>query len=270
MSAPRPFLGLVRPLVGVVHLPPLPGAPGHAGMDAVRRRAVADARALAAAGVDALVVENFGDAPFWKDDVPPATVAGLTAAALAVAEAAPRLTLGVNCLRNDARAALAVAAAVGAAFVRVNVLTGAMLTDQGVVEGRAAEIVRLRDALAPSVRIVADVLVKHAVPLAPQDVVEVARDTAERGGADALLVTGTRSARAPDDGRVRAVRAAVPRTPVLLGSGVTTANVAALLPHADGALVGSAFERGGRTGAPVDARRARAFVAAWRRARDAS
>jgi len=271
VTAPRTFLGTVRPLIGVVHLAALPGAPAHrGGMARVTGRAVADATTLVAGGVDALIVENYGDAPFWKDDVPPATVAALTAAVLAVRDAVPGTPLGVNCLRNDACAALGVAAACGALFVRVNVLTGAMVTDQGVVEGRAAEVARLRASLRPRIAIAADVLVKHASPLAPVDPAEVAADLVGRGGADALIVTGTRTGGAVDPARVRAVRAAAGRAPVLLGSGVRAGTVADLLPLADGAIVGSALERGGRAGNPVDAARVRVFAAAWRRARDAS
>ncbi len=271
MEAPRPFLGLHRPLIGVVHLAALPGAPRHrGGLEGVIARAVADAGSLAAVGVDALLVENYGDAPFWKDRVPPETVAALTAAALAVRAAAPHVPLGINCLRNDALAALGIAAATGAAFVRVNVLTGAMLTDQGVIEGRAAEVARLRAALCPRVSIAADVLVKHAVPLAPTDVARAAADLAGRGGADAVIVTGAHTAGAVDEGRVRAVRAAAGPRPVLLGSGVRAENVAELLAVADGAVVGSALKRAGRAENRVDRRRAAAFVAAYRRARGTS
>jgi len=270
VSATRTFLGIERPLIGVVHLAALPGAPAHRGPFArVLDRARKDAAALEAAGVDALIVENFGDAPFFKERVPAETIAGLTAAALAVA-AEVDLPLGINCLRNDAHAALAVAAACNAAFVRVNVLTGAMVTDQGLVEGRAAEVARLRASLCPRVQIAADVLVKHAVPLAPTDPAEVTRDTLGRGGAGAVIVTGARTGAGVDDALLVAVRQAAGRHPVLLGSGVTAATVGALLPLADGAIVGSALERGGRAGSAVDPARAARFVAAYHRARDSA
>jgi membrane complex biogenesis BtpA family protein len=126
-------------LVGVVHLAPLPGSPrASAPCSAVARAAAEDARTLAAAGFDGVIVENFGDAPFFADRVPSVTVSAMTACVLAVREACPELALGVNVLRNDAEAALGVAVVCGASFVRVNVHTGARVTDQGVVEGRAA------------------------------------------------------------------------------------------------------------------------------------
>lgn len=256
------FLGIRAPLVAAVHLDPLPGSPRFGGdMRAVIRRAAAAADLLAAEGFDALLVENFGDAPFYKDGVPPETVAALTAAAAAVRDAAPGVPLGINCLRNDARAALGVAAAMGARFIRVNVHTGAAVTDQGVVEGRAAATLRARDRIAPGVAIAADVHVKHARPLAPVPLDEAVRDTVERGLADAVIVTGDRSGAAACLDDVRIARAAAAGVPVLVGSGVTKQNVDAVLAAADGVIVGSALERGGRTGAPLDRRRVRAFVA---------
>ena len=126
-------------LVGMVHLGPLPGAPRYRGdLDAVITAAVADARTLIDAGFDGLMVENFGDAPFFADDAPKETIAAMTRVVGAVtALGAPT---GVNVLRNDALGALAVAAASGAAFIRVNVLSGVMYTDQGVITGKGAEL----------------------------------------------------------------------------------------------------------------------------------
>src|SRR5690606_2253475 len=161
----RHIWGDRRPvIIGMVHLLPLPGAPRWAGsLDEVRERALADARALEAGGVDGIIVENFGDAPFHPDAVPAETIAAMTALTTGVVRAVG-LPVGVNVLRNDAAAALAVAAAAGARFIRVNVHTGAMLTDQGWITGRAHETLRLRARIAPTVAIAADVLVKHATP----------------------------------------------------------------------------------------------------------
>src|SRR5690606_18874187 len=154
-----------------LHLPALPGSPRSAEPVRVIAHAVArDARVLADAGFELAIVENFGDVPFYRHQVPPVTVAAMTACALAVREACPELPLGLNVLRNDGRAALAIAAVVGAVCVRVNVLSGARVTDQGVVEGDAAELLRLRQTLGrPDLEIWADVAVKHSAPLAPRD-----------------------------------------------------------------------------------------------------
>ncbi len=244
-------------LIGMVHLEPLPGAPDFAGdMERVVARAQADAAVLAAAGFDAVMVENFYDAPFFKDALPAETVAGLTRCALAVRDAAPGLILGVNALRNDARAALGIAAAVGAAFIRVNVLTGAMVTDQGLIEGCAASLIRHRRALGLPIAILADVAVKHAAPLAPLDLVQSARDMVYRGKADALVVSGTGTGEPTSATRLDTVRRAVPGVPVFVGSGVRAETVDP--GAADGFIVGTALKCEGR----VELGRARAVRAA--------
>src|SRR5688500_10743558 len=138
-----------RAVFGMVHLLPLPGAPLWGGsMDELIEAATRDAKAIFEGGCDGVVVENFGDRPFFPTRVPPETVAAM---ARVVAEVGRAVTLqiGVNVLRNDAHSALAIASATGAAFIRVNVHTGAMVTDQGIIEGTAAETLRLRASLAP-------------------------------------------------------------------------------------------------------------------------
>ncbi|SEO79749.1 hypothetical protein SAMN04487948_105198 [Halogranum amylolyticum] len=262
--------GVDRPVVGMVHLAPLPGSPRFAGnRDLIHNRAVHDAEALEAGGVDGVVVENFGDAPFYPDDVPKHVVAEMTTAVSAVADAVD-LPVGVNVLRNDAEAALSVAAATGAAFVRVNVHTGARVTDQGVVEGRAQETMRLRERLDADVRVLADVDVKHSAPLGGEGFdPEVVAETVERGLADGVVVSGTGTGHAVDTDRLAAVARRSAdldvETPVFVGSGVTTETVADLLDVADGAIVGTALKRGGRTTYPVDEDRVADLVAAARR-----
>lgn len=247
----------------MVHLLPLPGAPRWGGsMAAVLERARADVRALVEGGVRAVLVENYGDLPFHPHAVPPETTAAMTAAVLAVRQEAAAAVVGVNVLRNDVASALAVAAATGASFVRVNVHTGGMYTDQGWLEGRAAETVRLRERLCPQVAILADVLVKHATPPPGLGLEEAARDGWERGLADALIVSGTGTGRPARLEEVERVRKLLPEAPVLVGSGVTASTVRETLVMATGAIVGSALQREGRAGQPVEAERVRRLMAA--------
>jgi len=243
---------MIGRLIGMVHLGPLPGSPAFDGsMDGLVGAAVDDATTLADAGFDALLIENFGDAPFFADDVPDATVASITRAAVAVAGAVT-LPLGINVLRNDGLAAISIAAAVGAAFVRVNVLTGAMTTDQGPIVGKAAEIARLRAALGLDIGIAADVMVKHAVPPPGLTLASAARDTWERGGADALVLSGASTGEPVSRLDLEGLRSAVPDAPILIGSGASAATVAGLLEVADGVIVGTSIKTGGITTAAVD------------------
>ncbi|WP_411872072.1 BtpA/SgcQ family protein [Vulcanococcus limneticus] len=263
------------PLIGVVHLRPLPGSPRWAGdLAAVERAALADALAYLEGGADGLIVENFGDVPFFASAVPPETVAAMARIATAVVAMAQERPVGINVLRNDALAALGIAAASGARFIRVNVLTGATVTDQGLIEGPAAELLRRRRLLgadgrgagsggADGIAILADVLVKHGAPLAPLSLQEAVRDTLERGGADAVIVSGSGTGQPTALGDLEQARSAaaqvVPGAPVLVGSGATLETAAALASRCDGLIVGSALKRGGQLASPVDGQRVRAL-----------
>ena len=176
-----------RAIFGMVHLGALPGAPLFTSLDAVIEKALRDARAIRDGGCDGFVVENFGDRPFARGRVEVETVAAMTRVIAEIASVV-RLPFGVNVLRNDALSALAIAAATGAAFIRVNVHTGAMLTDQGIIEGDAHETLRKRASLARDVLLFADHLVKHATPLAEVDPLQSVRDLRLRGLADAIIV----------------------------------------------------------------------------------
>jgi membrane complex biogenesis BtpA family protein len=252
-------------LIGMVHVAPLPGSPRWNGsMDHVVTAAVADARVLVEGGLDAVLIENYGDAPFTAGRVEPATVAALAVVAAAIRRALPQATLGINVLKNDARAALAIACAVGARFIRVNVHAGAVVADQGLVQSDAYATLRDRRLLGAEVKIFADVGGKHAVPLAPVDLEQHARDLVHRGLADGLVVSGPATGATTSLADVKRVRGAVPHVPLLVGSGATPDTAAELLSIADGLIVGTALKHGGDVDAPVDPERVRRLVAAAR------
>jgi membrane complex biogenesis BtpA family protein len=252
-------------LIGVVHLRPLPGSPRWRGdIDSLIRFAVNDARAYARGGAQALFIENFGDVPFTKGSVGPETVAAMAAAGRAIGEAVD-LPIGFNVLRNDAHAALALCTACHGSFIRVNVHTGAMLTDQGIIEGNAFETLRLRRQICPEVLVFADVHVKHAVPLGNCAIADSARDAVERGLADALIISGTGTGVAADVADLERVRAICPKTKLLLGSGVTLANLPDYLPLADGFIVGTSLKTDGKLSNPVASKRVAALAKALRR-----
>jgi hypothetical protein len=258
IAAGRPFL------IGVVHLLPTPGAPRFergGGMARLLERAAGDARALAEGGCDGLIVENFGDAPFEKGVLAPETIAAMALALAAVRGEAAGIPVGVNCLRNAARAALGLCAAAGADFLRVNVHVGAAVSDQGVIEGEAASTLRERARLCPGASLLADVHVKHATPLGRETLAEAARETLERGLADGLIVSGRATGHPPEPRAIADVREAAGATPLFVGSGLTRDNARALLHHADGAIVGTALKRDGRVAEPVDVERVRALRA---------
>lgn len=249
-----------RALIGMVHLPPLPGSPAsELPLERICQEARRDAGRLAEAGFDALVVENFGDSPFRATRVDPHTVAAMTMVAQAIRREID-LPLGINVLRNDALAAIAIATVCEAAFIRVNIHTGVYATDQGIIEGRADETLRYRKKLDSRAAILADVHVKHASPLLAQPISEAAEEAAYRGRADGLIVSGTGTGKPTSMSDLQMVREAVPDRPIFVGSGAGLQNVRELLRIADGVIVGTAVKEGGHTTAPVDPQRAAAFV----------
>ncbi|MFB6266673.1 MAG: BtpA/SgcQ family protein [Halodesulfurarchaeum sp.] len=252
-------------VIGMVHLDPLPGSPRHGETrEAIRERALSDARTLEEEGVDGVLMENFGDTPYHPDSVPKHVVAELTAIGRALQDALT-VPLGVNVLRNDAVAALSVAAAVEADFIRVNVHTGVRVTDQGILEGSAHETLRLRDRLSADVDIWADVDVKHSTAIGDRPLSERIDDLVTRGLADAVIVSGSRTGSPPSTDTLSEARAALgdPGTvPLVVGSGVTPETARPLLDIADGAIVGTSLEEGGDPGSPVSPERVSALLSA--------
>jgi membrane complex biogenesis BtpA family protein len=249
----------------MVHVPALPGAPRWSlEFDSILRFVLRDAVAWRSAGVDALMIENYGDVPFFPDSVPAHVVAYMTVLAREV-RARTGLPIGVNVLRNDAVSALSIAAAVGAGFIRVNVLSGSRVTDQGLIQSRACEVLRLRSMLgATNVAILADVDVKHSAPLAQVPVETEVADLLHRALADGLIVSGTGTGQPTSPRAVARVREAAGAAPILVGSGVNVENCGDLLDFADGLIVGTSVKIGGAVEAPVDPKRAEELVRAVR------
>ena len=259
---------IASPVIGMLHVPPLPGSPGFGGdVSAILAAVLRDAAALAAGGVDGLMIENFGDVPFFPGRVPAIVVAHLTAIAGEVRRRVD-LPLGINVLRNDGQSALAVAHAVGASFIRVNVLCGTRVADQGLLHGIAHDLLRDRALLGTEIRILADVDVKHSAPLAARSLGEEVDDTLQRGLADGLIVSGAGTGKATPVEKVREIKSAAGTSPVFIGSGVTPESVAAFLPHANGFIVGSSLKFDGDPRQPVDPKRVEALVTAVARAQN--
>ncbi|MEP0846002.1 MAG: BtpA/SgcQ family protein [Phycisphaerae bacterium] len=266
MRNARALWAVAKPVIGMLHAPALPGAPLHSdGRRTILDRVLGDAEALVRGGVHGLMLENFGDAPFFPGRVPPSVIAHLTWLAVEVRRRFD-VPLGVNVLRNDGCAALAVALAAGAQFIRVNVLCGARVADQGILHGIAHDLLRDRAALgARHIRIFADVAVKHSAPLGGERAVEdEVADLLHRGGADALIVSGAATGKPTDIERLRRVKAAAGRADVFVGSGVAPETVGEFLPYADGLIVGTSLKRRADARAAVDLSRVRALMRSWR------
>ncbi len=241
-----------KPIIGMIHMPALPGAPNNTkSMKELTDFALSEADKLEGAGLDACIVENVGDTPLFKQDLPPFSVAAMAIVTRKVVEHT-KMKVGVNMLRNACEEALSIAHMAGAQFIRCNVLIGAYATDQGIIEGCAARLARLKKELNSHVLVFGDVHVKHAYPIFNVEVEYAAQDLAERGGADAVIVSGPRSPIPPSFERVKKVRDAIAK-PVLIGSGVSLSNVKRFYEKSDGVIIGEPdFKVGGVWGGPSD------------------
>ena len=258
-----------KPLIACIHLMSLPGSPRYAGtMREVYDTALAEADLFARYAIDGLIVENFRDAPFYPHTLPAETIAALTAVTREIVRVAS-VPVGVNALRNDAQAALAIATAAEAAFIRVNVHMGTVVSDQGLMQGNSHATLRLRAALRSHVLIFADAGVKHATPLVDRGLATEARDLTERGLVDAIIVSGdyTGAPTSPDD--VAMVRQHT-TLPILIGSGATPNNLPQVYAQVDGLIVGSYFKKEGNAENLVEEARVKKFTETLRALRHVS
>ena len=256
----KKMFGTERPIMGMLHLPPLPGSPCYGGsMTKVIDHALADAQTLADNGISSMIIENLGDYPYYPEAVEPETVAAMTRVALEVRKKYS-LPLGINILRNCWKDAMAVAALADCQFIRLNILTDAIVTDQGITNGKAYALARYRKSIsADHVKIFADIYPKHGGPIVERDLATVAREMVSRAMADALIVDGPESAYPAPAEKISAVANAVPDTPIILGSGMTVDTVQ-VLKQADGCVFGFGTKPSGDMNDPVDAATVKAFM----------
>lgn len=259
------LFNIEKPIIGMVHLKPLPGSPGYRsdqGMNAIIDAALEDACRLAEGGVDGIQVENQGDWPFLKaQEIGVETVAALTAV-VSHLKARHKLPMGINIHLNGVCQALAVATATDCQWVRAFELANAYVSSSGIVEAAGPQALRYRRFLQAEkkVRIFGDFHVKHGSHqlVAEKPLAEQAHDVVA-ALADGVIVTGTETGRPPGAEDIAAIRKIVP-VPLLIGSGLTQQNLAELLSLADAAIVGSYFKVDGVIQNPVDVSRVASFM----------
>jgi uncharacterized protein len=252
-----------KPLIGTIHCLPFPGAPRYRGekLDAIVAHAISEAKAYEQGGLDGIIVENAWDLPFLRpEDIWYETVATLSVVTKCVRDATS-LPVGVNLLANGGEAAVAVAKAADASFIRVNQFVNAYIANEGFVQGNSAKILRYRSALhAQEIAVFADVHVKHGshAIVADRPVVEQARD-AEFFDADVTIATGNHTGDPTPVEEIENIRRGT-FLPVIIGSGLSVENASELLAKADGAIVGTSLKEGGAWWGNVSVERARALV----------
>ena len=251
------------PIIGMVHLLALPETPHFNGrLEAIYTQAEQDARALVEAGIDALIIENFGDEPYYNGEPTAAqfaTIAHITTRIRQMTD----MPIGINVQFNAWQAEVALAYACDAQFIRVEVFVDTVISAQGQVAPCSAQIMRYRRALGASdMQIWADIQTKYTQNILSQPITQSAID-ATQAGADALIVTGGATGQQTPLSVVQEVKT-VTTLPVLVGSGTTLDSLGDVLRIADGAIVGSALKKDGNAANPVSRKRTQAFMQkAW-------
>ena len=248
----------MKPIAGMVHLAALPGSVhDFEPFEKTAERAVREMRTLSESGFDAVMVQNTGDVPA-SEFGDAATVAFMTAAGLRLRTISD-MPLGVNVLMNGSKAALAIAKAIGADFVRIKINSGVVSTSTGLVQADPHEVLAFRKRIgAEDVDMIGDLYDRTAAPVG-EFPLDVLGDLAVRhAGMQALVVSGY----GYDDliGRLKALRKKLPEAPLVVGGGAKKENLAALMELSDGIIVGSSIKSGGGFLDPIDVEKAAAFM----------
>ncbi len=248
------LFGVKKPIIGMLHLPPLPGSSIYngEGLKAVIERALYDATELQEGGVDALEVENFSDPTYYPMEVGPELTAAMAVISDHVIRASS-VPVGI-CILADPKASLGVAHAVGAKFIRATFFTEASVDVSGLVLPKPHELLRFRKFLDPSIKIFTDVHIKHSAPLVNRPLFDSALD-AKYFLSDAVIISGTHTGKETKLDDVKEAKSAVEDFPVLVGSGFSKENAYKIFQYADGAIVGTSLKKDGISSNVVDRKR---------------
>lgn len=254
------MFGVKIPVIGVIHLMPLPGAPLYNGASTreISEKAVRDSKMMEDNGIDGLIIENFGDKMFQKT-VGPEVVAAMTYVAKDIRREL-KIPIGICALQSDAIAGIAIAKAVEAAFVRIPYYTETSVVDAGTMESIAASALRYRRFLESDVKIFADVHIKHSYPLMQRPIEYAAEDSYHRGLADAVIITGRKTGGDTNPEDIRRVRNALPELPLVVGSGVTEENVENYLSMVNAIIIATGLNVSGKVESEPDPSRIDSFM----------
>jgi len=259
LYAPRQIeiFNIVKPVIGMIHLKPLPGTPKWENdLEDIIDYALGDFEALIAGGVDGIILENFMDRPFKQRIRDPETIAAFSIIAWEIRKRAT-VPVGINLLRNSGIEAMAIACIVGADFIRVNAYSEPLWSSEGLLQPIARDIQSLKSKLNCKVKIFADVNCKHSKPI--MDLIEASIEAHRRGSADALIVSGSRTGEPVNPIDLYLVRKYT-SIPIVLGSGARPGNLGMYWKLVDAFIVGTYFKRHGNVFEPVDTDRVKRFM----------
>jgi len=247
-----------KPIIAMAHLPALPGTPRYdqkKGIQHIIDSVSRDVEHLVDGGVDAIMFCNEDDRPYVFE----AGIEQIAAMTRVIAETKPSsIPYGMDFLW-DPKAAIAMANATGASFIR-EVLTGVYESDMGLWAPDAGAFMRFRSQIgAESIRVFFNVVPEFASPLGSRSEVDRAHSAVVSSLADVILVSGKMAGSEADLSTIRDIKEHID-VPVLVNTGVKPRNIKEYLSVADGAIIGSSLKVDGYTWNPVDPDRVRALM----------
>jgi len=258
-----------KPLIGMIHLPTLESylSPNF-DFDDSFRISIADTLTLKQAGFNVILIENFHDVPFSKSRIEDAKFLLMSKIVDKIRKTVPNMIIGVNILRNACIQALTIATVNKASFIRCNIWEGAYVTDQGIIEAAASQVMREKQILKSSVKVIADIGVKHATPLGQFSLEEAAKNAMKRGRADAVILSGKETGKMISIDKLQRF---VEKTNIkpLLGSGINIENVGRVFPYISGGIVGSSLKYDSKNlHSPIDLEKAAKLMNYWNKLRE--
>jgi membrane complex biogenesis BtpA family protein len=253
MTVYERVFGNTKPIIGMVHLKPLPSSPDYAGsIEEIYRAAEADLKALIAGGANAVIIENFGDIPYAPhNDLIAVTAISSIATRL---RALTDMPMGINIQFNDYPAEWAVAYCTNMDFIRVECFAESRVGPNGEFRACGPDLMRLKGRFPKDIALLCDVQVKHTFPLVDQPV-DFTIESIVEGGGDALICTGITTGKSPDISDVEEMKRMSDGLPVIVGSGVNARTIRDFMKVADGAIIGSSFKKDGKVLNPIEEKR---------------
>ncbi|MHA1991523.1 MAG: BtpA/SgcQ family protein [Candidatus Hodarchaeales archaeon] len=245
-----------RTVWGMLHLPALPGSSNNKlSIKEITKFVLSDAQILYDTGIRNMVIENLGDAPYYKYNEKHHISSFMTKIGIEIIQKFPEVSLGINVLRNDAYSSLAIGKALesNCKFIRINVLTGAYITDQGIIEGEAAKISDYRRKIhATDIQIWSDVRVKHASPIVIRPLEDEIKENLERAGASKIILSGSMTGKKVDMAVLEEVNQIISVDKIVIGSGITPENFSDYKSLASNFIVGSSLKKDNIISNPID------------------
>lgn len=247
-------------IIASMYLPPLPGSPDYqkgTSLQQIIDYTHAELQALEEGGMDGVNIGNQQDWPY-QVGVGPETPA-LISKILAEATRGLAIPIGISIFWDDL-AAIAIAKAVGAKFVR-GVFRGVYAGEMGLMSLNAADAVRFRKSIdAEDVKFMFMLRPILCKAITDRDLQADVKDALWASKPDAFALSGPLPGESPSMEELKMVKQAGKPCPVITNNGATPENIGEVLSACDGAVVATHLRKNKKASNPFDRDKVREFM----------